>query len=977
MRCSILRSLLFTHARHLLKAAHPLALAVLAASAASAPPARAQAPAAQTAPTTTTVFLGDVTTSAPASLLNTDEARRLFFKTTAPTVQPREVTLPPSTERKRLSQLRETLVPTQISQAPVLIRALEGFFDFDPDDQIIYSPGRTRIRYGTYFLEADRVIYDNRLQEAQAEGNVVVMIGQDKLSADSLRYNFKNDEGVAFNVSGSHAPIYFRPANPKKTDTAGAPGIVREAPRGQMPQFQKVSRQESIFRETNVTTCDFKVPHYHVRGHEIVLFQNDRIFMRGATFYVWDVPVLYLPAYTRSLTEASPWFSHFGYSRHRAGAFARLGYSYQHQTEEPSFENEEEYKTRSFGKADVYIDYLSNIGPGAGFDYRYRFEYDKHRGELQVYNIYDHGRDVVGASPGLTPHDDRNGKIISYSITDPGDVTETDRWRFMWRHRTDITDNLNLTVNIDQFSDPDVFYDILDLYTDRLSERERQIVRGSSLTLTNIEETFVTRLMFDIRDRIGVNRIANPSNPIDNVRDFDLDPYVPLAQSDANGISARRWGRVSERLPQFDLASRYLPIGNRSLYYYAELNAYNNLDKGLNYVNTNDDHYVQGAQFYNQIMHQWKLSPYYTMIAKAGFGAGTARRDGEGLGISDFKDQVPIINSSTREPLFVIDGTESALFFVDNNGTFEIGRRKRNFNQIKDNYIWGDTSVQFNARFSDAFSGNLGWRYRQTTRDYIGDFYASLGSQTFREDLFNYPIREHLLDAGLNYRLAQPLLTLFTRAALNLEPHSKLYSKEDTMQWTNGFNWSNQRQTLVVGGYGGVTRQQLYDPTDPNQYEENRLVAGTTLSYSPIHQRWYTMVRLRYDQPLNNQIKTVDEFRNLTFFTERQTDTNIQWVYGRELGPKYNTEFRIRWDEQTGGLRDVAWLLQRDLHDAVAILRIQVRQKDTNINNIETSANQFDVRVGLKFKLPNKDVTYTNSDVRTLRDRVRQPEEAY
>lgn len=980
MRCSIIRLTTTYLARNLQKAAQTIILTALLV-AATALPARAQSPAAQTEPTTATVFLGDVTTSAPASMLNPDEARRLFFKTGAAPLQPREVTLPPATERKRLSQLRETLVPTQISQAPILIRSLEGFLDFDQEDQIVYSPGRTRIRYGTYFLEADRVIFDNRLQEAQAEGNVVVMIGQDKLSADSLRYNFKNDEGVAFNVSGSHVPVYFRPGNPKKAETAGAPGIVREAPRGQLPQFQKISRDESIFRDTRVTTCDFKIPHYNVRGREIVMFQNDRIFLRGATFYVGKVPVLYLPAYTRSLTEATPWFSQFGYNHRRAGAYARIGYSYQHQTEEPSFENEEEYRTRSFGKADTYIDYLSNIGPGMGFDYHYRFEYDKHKGELQAYNIYDHGRDVVGATPGFTANRDRFGNVVSETITDPGRVSETDRWRFLWRHRTDITENINLTVDIDQFSDPDIFYDILDLYTDRLSDRERQIQRRSRVTLTDVEETYAARLMIDIKDRIGINRINNYSNPIDGVRDFDLNPFTTLAEADVNGIGVRRWGRVSERLPEFDLGTRYLPIGDRPLYYMSELNAYNNLDKGLNVVNTNDDHYVQGAQFYNQVMYQWKLSQYYTLIAKAGLGAGTARRDGEGLGITNFADQTRIV-SSPREPLFLVDGEESALQFVKNkdgvyDGTFLIGKRLRNFNQIKDNYLYGDASMAFNARFSDAFSGNLGWRWRQTTRDYIGDFYASLGSQTFREDLFNYPIREHWIDGQLTYRLAQPLLTLYTHAGVNLEPQSDLFSKEDTALWTNGFNWSNQRQTLVVGGYGGITRQQLYDPTDVNAYEENRFVAGSTVSYSPVHQRWYTMMRLRYDQPLNNQITTVDEFRNLTYFTERQTDTNIQWTYGRELGPKYNTEFRMRWDEQTGGLRDVAWLLQRDMHDAVAVLRIQLSQKDTHVNSITTQQNQVDVRVGLKFKLPNNEVQYNNSDIKTLKDRARTPAEAY
>lgn len=972
MRCLNSRSTLFpfpSSPRLLLQAARGLLLGALALGGVHSAPAQApaKAPLAPAAPAASTTpggaFLGDVASSSTASGLNPDEARRLFFKPggAAAVTPPREINLPPSAERRRLSQLREALVPAPAAEATVRILALEGFLDYDQEDQIIYSPGRTRIRYGAYFLEADKMIFDARLQEVQAEGNVVILVGQDRLSADSIRYNFKNEEGVAFNVSGEHAPVYFRPALPKSQQ------------RPDMPQFQKVSRQESIFRDTNVTTCDFKVPHYNLRGREVVLFQGDRIFIRGATFQVWGVPLLYLPTYTRSLTGGSPWFTRVGYNS-RAGVYARLGYAYEHQTQEPGFENESEYVTRSAGKAEAYVDYLSKIGPGLGFDYRYQFEYNKHRGELSLYQIYDQGRDVVPASPDFSEIRNSAGAVTGHTIVSPDTISENERWRYLWKHRTQITENLNATVNIDMFSDPDIFYDIIDLFGDDNVERERRIQRRGRVALTDVEESFVARLMFEIKDRVGINRINNFSNPIDDNLDFNLNPYTSLGDADVDGISARRWGRVTERMPQFDLATRYLPIGNRPLYYMSELNLYNNLDKGLNIVNTNDDAWVQGAQFYNRLMRQWKLSERYTLLGKVGVGAGTARREGEDLGIGDFSDQTPLFGTIRNQ--YWVDGLWSGLQF-DNDGDFFIGRRRYNFNQIRENYLWGDAEMRLNARFSDALTGVLDWRARATTSNYIGDWYASMGDQTFREDLFNYPVREHWLEGGLNYRLARPLLTLYTRGGINLIPKSDLFSKEDVAVWTNGFNWSNQRQTLVWSGFAGIRRQQLYDPTDINEYQENRLDAGSMLSYSPVHQRWYTQVRVRYDQPLNEEITTTDEARNLTFFTETETDTDVKLVYGRELGPKYNTEFRVRWDEQVGGLRDVSWLLQRDLHDAVAVLRIRLQNNDRKADSRDDSENQMDVRLGLKFKLPGRAVNYGAGDVKTLRDRVRQPAVAY
>lgn len=987
MRCLIFRRpLSFT--RLLRLAAHSAALALALAAPASR--AGAQAPAAasatsattpRTAPaptpaptlaltaelTSPTVFLGDVASSgSAAALLNPDESRRLFFKSAAAPAVPHEITLPPSTERKRLSQIRDALVPAPATEANIRITALEGFLDYDEEDQMFYSPGRTRLRYGNYFLEADKVIYDNRLQEVQAEGNVVMMIGTDKLVADSLRYNLKNEEGVGFNVSGEHAPVYFRPAKEKKPAPAGSTAAAEEKQVPEVPQFQKVSKQESIFRDTKLTTCDFKIPHYNIRGKEVVLFQGDRVFLRGASFYVWGVPLLYLPAYTRSLTGGSPWFSRLGYNS-RAGAYIRLGYSYEHQTQEPSLVNEEQYVTRSAGKADAYVDSLSKIGPGLGLDYRYAFEYDRHRGELSVYNLYDVSRKVVGPTQGIA---DLGGNLIGSQLVSPDRVQENERWRFYWRHRTDITQNLNLTVDIDQFSDPDVFYDILDLFTDKTTDRLRQIQRRSRVALTDVEEAFVARLMVDIKDRIGLNRINDFSNPNDDNRDYDLNPFTTLADANVDGISSTRWGRVSEKLPQFDLATRYLPIGDRPSYYMTELNLYNNLDKGLNIVGKGDDAYVQGAQFYNQFMHQWKLSDRYTLLTRVGFGAGTARRDGESLGLDNF--DTTIIGNKR-----FVDGLESGVEFVGDDGTFLIGTRKKNLNQIKDNYLFGDAEGKLNARFSDALTGDLDWRYRKTTKDYIGDWYASLGDQTVREDLFNYPLREHWLEGGLNYRLARPILGLYTRAGVNLINQSDLYSKERTAFWTNGISWSNQRNTLLLGGGIGIDRQQLYDPTDPNSIEQNRLVANVTGSYAPVNQRWYSLLRIRYNEPLNGTVQVTDEVSKLTFFNEQSTDTDIKWVYGRELGPKYNTEFAVRWDQQIGGFRDVSWLLQRDLHDAIAVFRIRVEKNDTKAVSASNVSNQYDVRFGLKFKLPNKEVPYGPNDIKTLRDRTRQPAVAY
>ena len=61
-----------------------------------------------------------------------------------------------------------------------------------------------------------------------------------------------------------------------------------------------------------------------------------------------DVPVFYLPVYSKSLTGGSPWFMRAGV-KSRLGAWARFGYKYKHSTLEPSLEDDEILEPRSEG----------------------------------------------------------------------------------------------------------------------------------------------------------------------------------------------------------------------------------------------------------------------------------------------------------------------------------------------------------------------------------------------------------------------------------------------------------------------------------------------------------------------------------------------------------------------------------------------------------------------------------------------------
>lgn len=866
-------------------------------------------------------------THAPS--LDRDEARRLAPGTLG--TEPGRYETPESgrAEPERLSELRQTLAATVEPRAALRVRALKGYLDYDEEDQVVYSPQRTRIQYGPYELEADQLALDTRMQEVQASGDVVLTLGTRVFRAESMRYNFRREEGVAYRVRGQIEPIYFRP------------GFEDEDPEGEQPQMERLSPQQSIFRDTDVTTCDFNVPHYYIRAREVLLFEGDRIFLRGATFYVWDVPLLYLPFYSRSLVEPSPWFTRFGYGS-EVGAFMRLGYAYQHRTEEPSMEDPDRYRTRDAGTARVFADYLSKLGAGGGLQYEYRFGFDRHRGQLDLYGLYDHRREVVG------------NKLIQRDEL----FSEAGRWRLRWQHVTDVMEDLRLLVNVDAFSDPDLFYDVLDLFGQRGFERERQVERRGRLALTYHHDAFVARLMADVKDRIGLDRYGNPANPADDNRMFDLDPTRRLEDLEVDGISNNRFGRSSAKLPHARVATRKLPFGAYPLFYEAQLDAYYALDKGLNDVDDADDAFVRGLEAYHDLLHRFRLSPRHTLLTKLGVGVGYAERD-EDLGI-----QYPTGAFPQQ-----IDG----LMFTNKDGTFRIGGRERNLDQIEPFYVWGDSEVEWITRFSKKLTGQLGWRLRETTNDFLGDFYASLGDTTFREDLYDYKIRHHWVEGELKYRLAQPTLTAYVRGDWNLESRGSVYSKERLGSAYTGGRWTSAGQSLVAEGRVGWQRRQILDPTDPMAYEEDLAEANIEATYAPLHQRWYTRLSLGYHKALNGELEG-RAARERTFFTDEDGGADARLTYGREIGPKWDTEVTVRWDQEVGGLREIGWLLQRDLHDAIGTFEVTMENDEERVEDREDdNLRQVDVRLGLRFKMPGRDVAFGSAELTTIDQQPRRP----
>src|SRR5690606_4996091 len=132
----------------------------------------------------------------------------------------------------------------------------------------------------------------------------------------------------------------------------------------------------------------FPVPHYRLRAKEFTIMQSDRIFARNVCLYIREVPVLWLPYFTRALKDKNPWGFTAG-SDSELGFFARLFYDYHHSCYSPSDVDDSIMVRSSDGHARVRLDYFSKRGLGQGIEYDYYFDYGKHFGDLFAYRLND------------------------------------------------------------------------------------------------------------------------------------------------------------------------------------------------------------------------------------------------------------------------------------------------------------------------------------------------------------------------------------------------------------------------------------------------------------------------------------------------------------------------------------------------------------------------------------------------------------
>ncbi len=278
---------------------------------------------------------------------------------------------------------------------------------------------------GELDITADQVSYAVGSAEASADGNVVLVYQDVRLTCQHVRVNRETGDysaqggvEVTYAQRGTWRSEAIQGNLNEKRISFGPFKLDGEVWHGGGDGGEGEALDSGEIRHAWLTTCDCEKPHYTVNATRFRFHPKDKTFTAtNATLRLFGIPVFYLPWLAGSTDNSAGLIIHPGYGGKR-GAFLRLGRVWKHGDN---------------GDSRLYLDSMSKRGFGLGENTTYRSETREIATDL--YAIHDW-------KPTETEHGwDRRFK------------RQEDRFRTHLYAREELTQNMTLRLNVDWLSD--------------------------------------------------------------------------------------------------------------------------------------------------------------------------------------------------------------------------------------------------------------------------------------------------------------------------------------------------------------------------------------------------------------------------------------------------------------------------------------------------------------------------------------------
>ncbi len=279
------------------------------------------------------------------------------------------------------------------------------------EDEVVITGGKTR-------LEADYLEFSNKTKDAFAQGNVLLISGQDSITCNSMQINLLTEKGVINKgtIFIQENNFYIHGENIKKTG-----------------EFTFSMDKGSI------TSCEGDVPDWKITGKNVRVTVGGYGYASHTTLWAKEVPALYSPflSFPVKIKRQT------GLLTPRVSSSDRKGYEY----EQPLFIAISRNMDTS-----LYVDYMTDRGVKTGGEFRYIMD-NNSKGSMFLDLLHD---DKI---------DDGTEKTEDYSYETTPQRTNKDRYWFRMKHDQNLPNDFTARLDLDIVSDADYLLEFKDGFT--------------------------------------------------------------------------------------------------------------------------------------------------------------------------------------------------------------------------------------------------------------------------------------------------------------------------------------------------------------------------------------------------------------------------------------------------------------------------------------------------------------------------------
>jgi hypothetical protein len=232
-----------------------------------------------------------------------------------------------------------------------------------------------------------------------------------------------------------------------------------------------------------------------------------------------------------------------------------------------------------------------------------------------------------------------------------------------------------------------------------------------------------------------------------------------------------------------------------------------------------------------------------------------------------------------------------------------------------------------------------------------------MGNRFAQDDLYFFRLRENNARADLRYVLQNPRLETNVWYFRNLVAEGELFPFEMISNYGIRSEWRNQRDTFNTGAMIAMGELQFFHPSDAAAFVDSALTYRVFGGYRPANGLWWTQLDASYTEVHDQPIGEVA----LSRYTETEDRWTLTGKIGARVGPKYQLQVDGAYNSVYETMDKLGLQIQRDLHDAWVLARINFAQ-DTYNTSYQTGEKRdalsftdtMDFQIAISPKLPNQ-----------------------